>query len=197
ALRTFEKARALWEELVRRDPSARGFRSQLAITYLGIAILRGWDTGPPAERVRPAQISVELWQQLTEEDPGNPRYRAGLANSLGHLGMYLALAGALSRAEEVMEQTLVTAERLAADFPTVPAIQQLVDGAGGIRENVGSVWEHAGRWQEAESVYRRMVAGAESLHRAHPTVARYRMGAFHGRVEPGMLLWRGGRCGDA
>src|SRR5262249_19158983 len=170
---------------------------QLAITYLGIAILRGWDTGPPAERVRPAQISVELWQQLTEEDPGNPRHWAGLANSLSHLGMYLALAGEMPRAEEVMEQTLVTAERLAADFPTVLASQQLGGGAGGIREGVGSMWEQAGRWQEAESVYRRMVAGAESLHRAHPTVARYRMGVFHARVNLGMLLWYVGGDEDA
>jgi tetratricopeptide (TPR) repeat protein len=195
ALRTFVKARSLWEELVRLDPKAPGFRNTLAHTHLLVGVLQEYSAVPAAERVRSVAAAVDIWRELVREEPGNPRHGAILVTSLRVLGMYTAIAGANSRSAEAMQEARAVAELLAADFPGVPGPLELLHCI--VPEGIGAVQEHTGKLKEAEGSYREMLANQEALQREYPSVTRYQDGVIRAWRWLGWVLWGLGRREDA
>jgi tetratricopeptide (TPR) repeat protein len=193
ALRTLEKARALWEELVRRHPTVAGFRNDLAIAYILIGVLHV-RANRHVEAVSSYQQAADAWRQLVQADPGAPHYRAGLTVALSQMGTELAVLGRLAQAEEACREALAIMEKLVADFPGVAAWQDL---SGPICAQIALLLEHSGRLPEAEQLYRRKLADYRALMKSYPTVARFRKHAMFRQLELGELLWARGRAPEA
>jgi serine/threonine protein kinase len=189
ALPTIEKARTIWEELVRRNPTVPGLRNDLAAFYVVLGILQANEQPAVAERCH--QRACDLWRELVRTNPQVPHYRSALAIGLGNLGMARALLGKVSQGEEACRQALATAQQLVADFPGTPAWRDLLTSL--TLAHLGMVLEHAGRLEEVLEVSRQCLAGQESLMREYPTVARYRKEVFRARVWQGDLLWATGQ----
>jgi len=197
ALRTFERGRGLWERLVELDPSARGFRRQLVHIHLSISVLQQHQSNAAA--MQSAQKAVELLRQLLREDAENSNYASALAGSLKHVSLCAAVAGQLAMAEDAIQESLAITEQLTADHPEVTLYRERVYGGGGGGGLIGLAYlrEHAGRLKDAEAVYRRVLAGRESLVADFPQVERYRLAVLDARLSLGMLLWRLDRHDEA
>jgi tetratricopeptide (TPR) repeat protein len=194
ALRTLQKACGLWQELARRDPTAPGFRNDLAIFHQVIGFMFEY-AGLVAESLRSYEQAVPLWRQLTQEHPQVAHYRAALATSLTGMSQSLTLLGRVAQAEEVCREALAIENQLTADYPEAPGWRDLRSGYTAWQ--LGSVLEHAGKPAEAEQAYREMLAGLEALTRDYPSVPRYRSGVLRARQWLGELLWSTGRPEEA
>jgi tetratricopeptide (TPR) repeat protein len=199
-LRSFEKARDLWEKLIRTNP-APGLRNDLALFYLVIGMLHeGPPVGPalvfhPEESVPALRRSCELLQQLIQTNSSVPNYRGMLAISLGNLGMSYAARGQLVEAEKACRDALETANGLVAEFPAVAGWRDLLTSL--TCGHCAFVMVHAGRLAEAEAVIRLAVNGQEALSRDCPTVQRFSRVACSTRFWLGDLLWEMGRRKEA
>jgi serine/threonine protein kinase/tetratricopeptide (TPR) repeat protein len=193
ALRACEKARALWEELVREHPQVPGFQNDLAVWHACIGTLQMRE-GHWVEAAGAKQNACALWEKLREENPGAPRYQVPLATQLTDLSMILAHLGQLPAAEEAGQRGLALAKQLVAESPQVPTYRELL---GWQYEGIGRSWEQTGRRPETEAAYRQAVAAYEQLVKDYPTVARYRVGVIEARLRLGEVLWDTGRPAEA
>jgi tetratricopeptide (TPR) repeat protein len=108
------KARDFCEGLRRRRPDDVGLRRDLA----GIAsALAGLDLhdGRFSEAHEAAEAARALWRGLTEEVPGDPRCRDGLAASLHSLGLVYDRLGRGNAAEAAQREAIDLWDQLAVD----------------------------------------------------------------------------------
>jgi serine/threonine protein kinase len=199
-LRAFEKARDVWEELIRTNP-APGLRNDLALFYLVIGMLHeGPPVGPapafhPEEAVPALRRSCDLLRQLIQTNPSVPYHRGMLAISLGNLGMSYAARGQLAEAEKACRDALETAKQLVAEFPAVAGWRDLLTSL--TCGHFACVMEHAGRLAEAEAVLRLAVNDQEALSRDYPTVTRFSREVCKTRLWLSGFLWEMGRRKEA
>jgi serine/threonine protein kinase len=71
-LRTFQKARVLWEELVRVNPKVPGLRNDLALIYLVLGMLEHSWFDRPRGALPPLRKCCDLWQELSRAEPSAP-----------------------------------------------------------------------------------------------------------------------------
>src|SRR5262245_1087076 len=74
-LRALQKARTLWEELVRLDPTAAWFRHDLAAVHFGNGMLEGFFLDQWPDAVQSMQKARDLARELVLADPNQPHYR--------------------------------------------------------------------------------------------------------------------------
>ena len=92
AIATLQKACVLWQELARLDPTAPGFRNDLAVFYQVIGFMCEY-AGLVPEALRSYEQSTALWRQLAQENPRVAHYQGALANSLTGMSQSLTLRG--------------------------------------------------------------------------------------------------------
>jgi serine/threonine protein kinase/tetratricopeptide (TPR) repeat protein len=189
-----ERARTLWEVLVRGEPSVPGFRNELGIFLHIIAALQ-LNAGRTEEALQSYRRAAELRGGLVREFPSVPHYRGALAMTLRDESEALAEAGRLRDAEEVCREAQEHLRKLMAELPGVPVWEDLLTGA--VDERLGRILEDAGRLSEAEGYYREMLTSQESLLAARPRVARYRYGVLCARTHLGEVLWGSDRRAEA
>jgi serine/threonine protein kinase/tetratricopeptide (TPR) repeat protein len=194
-LRIFEKARSLWEQMLRDHPTATGLQNDLAAFYLVIGMLDWTAFDQPTKAVSALQKSCDLYRQLVAANPRVGHYRGTLAISLGNLGIGLAMLGRLPEAVSVCREAQAAAQKLVADSPEVPGWRDLLTSL--TYQHYAMVLQHADRFAEAEAVYRQIVAGQEALGHDYPTVVRYRNRLFLARLQHADLLWFMGRLAQA
>jgi serine/threonine protein kinase/tetratricopeptide (TPR) repeat protein len=188
-----ERACALWEELARAYPDARGFANDLATWYIILGSTYR-DRQQPEEALRCHQRACELREQLVAADPGVPRYRAALVNSLANVVEALAQIGRLGEAEQAARRGLELAEGLVSDHPDVSDYLGLLAWLQGV---LGNAWQQAGRAKEADQALHQRLDACEKLARALPWVPRYQKEVFEAHAALGDLLWDGDRRAEA
>jgi serine/threonine protein kinase len=192
-LRTLERARDLWEQLIQADPTAPGFRNDLAVIMNVLSgsyhAARRFEEG-----VRCQRRARVLYQQLVQEHPSVPHSRLALAMVLAEQNDGLAMLGQ-SPSDETDKLALETALKLVADFPNVPAYQEFL--CAFIYPVLAQTRGRAGRTREAEEAWRAALAGQEALLRKYPGVARYRREMFNAQSQLGDLHWSTDRRAEA
>jgi serine/threonine protein kinase/tetratricopeptide (TPR) repeat protein len=161
-----ERGRALWEELVRREPSVPGFRNDLGIFLHVVAALELY-AGRTEDSLRTYRRAVEVRRGLVREFPSVPHYRGALAMTLRDEGLALAEAGRHRDAEEVCCESRDLLKKLVADYPGVPVWEDVLANGD---QQLGETLESEGRFSEAEECYREMLTIQESLLADHPAV---------------------------
>jgi serine/threonine protein kinase len=173
-LRAFEKARAIWEDLVRAHPSSPGFKSDLVFFYgvIGIVQLR---QSQHAEAAGSFCRARDLALQATASSPGVPHYRVLLGMALAFLQQELAWVGSLREAKEADRRALEVVQKLVTDYPDVPYYQEVLAWTWDL---LGCGRQVRGQLQEEEEAWRKELATYGKLAQAFPTVSRYRTGAL-------------------
>jgi serine/threonine protein kinase/tetratricopeptide (TPR) repeat protein len=200
-LRVLDKARAVWEELVRRYPAVHGFQSDLAAFYHMIGALHD-HMAIGGSRDRSAQElaweyytrSCQLRQQLVQANPDVAQYRACLVRILSCLAPHQVRRRQVVEAERALRHGLTAADKLVADFPDTHGWREL---RGMTYEELGFLFEHADRLAEADAAYRAMLADYDALREQHPTVLRFVQNARRARTWLGEVLWADGQRVEA
>jgi serine/threonine protein kinase len=192
--RTLEEGQEIWEELVRADPAAPGYRNDLA-AITNVLAASYLHAGRPEDALRCLRQSQDLWGRLVQESPAAPHYRAAYAMCLMDLSWFLTTLGQPDLSDGPQRAAVEAAEKLLADFPGVPAWREFTSvSVHGLR---AQLLERRGRVGEAEVAYRAALAGQEALMRDYPTVARYRRAVLRTRLGLADLLWAAARPADA
>jgi tetratricopeptide (TPR) repeat protein len=192
-LECLERARSLWEGLVRREPSVPGFRNDLGIFLHVVAALQ-LHAGRMEQSLQTYRRAVDVRGGLVREFPSVPHYRGALAMTLRDEGLALAEAGRVGDAEAVCRESRDHLKKLVAESPGVPVWRDVLTNALG---QLGEILEGTGRLSEAEECYREMLTIQESLLVGNPAVARYRYGVLSSLTQLGELLWGTGRRAEA
>jgi tetratricopeptide (TPR) repeat protein len=192
-LRVAQKACALWEQLVRQHPTVAGFKNDLAIFHLIVAIVqaRGMQFAEAAQSSRQVR---DLARQAISANPNAQHHRVALVLGLGWLQPVAAELGLVQEAEEADRQALAEARKLVADYPTVASYQELLAWTW---ECLGCGRYTLGQSRQEEEAWRGVLACFEKLVKAHPTVPRVQRGLLGARTELGELLWSSGRKEEA
>jgi serine/threonine protein kinase len=192
-LQALQRARAIWEDLVRAHPTVPGFKSDLACLHLvtGLVHMR---QHRHAEAVPSFRQGRDLALQATASNPGMPHYRVLLVMALCLLHQELARLGAPREAAEADRQAVEVIHKLAADHPGVPYYQELLAWTW---SELSSGRNHLGQLKKEEEAYRQQWAAAEQLAQTFPTVSRYRYQVIRAQQYLADLLWGTGRRAEA
>jgi tetratricopeptide (TPR) repeat protein len=191
--RTFEKACVLWEELMRSHPQINGFRNDLAVFHMvvGISHLRSYQH---AEAVISYRKAYDLLHPLVLANPADQHYRATLVLTLGGQTLDLSPLGRVSELKQVETEALEMAKRLMAEFPDVPAYEELM---AWLHAKLSDSWRYTDQAAEALEASRARLAAYEKLARAYPKVARYQVQKAYACEALGQVLWYSGRHEEA
>jgi tetratricopeptide (TPR) repeat protein len=167
----FQKTIEIWERLVQGNPNVAGLQSDLGAFYLmaGYGLQCG---GDPSAALCSYDRAREVWEKLVGNHPTEPeyRYRLGLIefefskprNALGITG---------ARQEEAGRRALDLFDKLASDFPNVPAYAVSLAEAS---SSLGEILSGSSRLEEAENLHDKGMAICEKLLAEFPSAAGYR-----------------------
>jgi serine/threonine protein kinase/tetratricopeptide (TPR) repeat protein len=193
ARRAFAKACILWEQLVHRHPQINGFQNDLAVFHLvvGISHLR---SHRHAEAIISYQKAYDLLHSLVLANPTAPHYRATLVLTLGGQTIDLSQLGKVSELKQVEREALEIAKQLMAEFPDVPAYEELM---AWLHAKLSDSWRSIDQPTEALEACRHRLTAYEKLARAFPGVARYQRQVASACEALGQVLWYSGRHEEA
>ena len=140
-LKPLEDAVSVYEELTLRHPNASLYRPDLAAS-LNILGMINADVGFTKEAEQAAIRSVEIWQSLSEDEPG--QYNIEFARALGNLGAYRRMRGQLQEAANATHQALSIYREYAYKDPD----RYLVDLASAL-ESLATTYGEMGQVNEA------------------------------------------------
>jgi tetratricopeptide (TPR) repeat protein len=192
-LRAFDRARALWEDLVRAHSAVPGFKSDLAFFH-GITGMVQARQEHHAEAARSFQQTRDLLREATAASPEVTHYRVLLGMALAFLQEELAAVGSSRESEEADRQALAVVRKLVADFPEEPYYQELLPWT---LEMLAAGRQRRGQLREEEEAYRQELAARDKLAQAFPSVPRYRDDLIWTQQALGELLWSTDRRAEA
>jgi serine/threonine protein kinase/tetratricopeptide (TPR) repeat protein len=165
-----ERAVAIWEALVRKNPTELGFQFDLADFYDRIHYYRQ-DAGHYAEAFSSLGKAQAIRKKLVHENPRVPEYRAKLADTFDELPVCLGPAGRKKEIEECYRRSLSLRSELSKEFPRVPEYRALLADS---HNNLGYWLSQTGKIQEAEKNYGEALKLCESLLKDIPNMPSYR-----------------------
>jgi serine/threonine protein kinase/tetratricopeptide (TPR) repeat protein len=160
SLRILWRAAQLWEKFVLENPEVPGFQSDLAGTYLYLAVVQ-FKMNRRVLANFAMERAVTLFEGLVRKYPAEPRYRLDLTRMYDARGDGFFLQGRPDEARRDREKSLALREQLVAEFPDVAVYRTWL--ARSYRE----AGDHADRFDEAEQFY------AKSLERFDRLAAEF------------------------
>jgi tetratricopeptide (TPR) repeat protein len=226
ALRAYEQAHALYEQLAADFPGVPAYRSGLAASRhtVGDALSGLGRTSDAEAELRRA---LAQYQQLEAEFPGSPEYRDGIADCRGYLAALLSGQGKRALAEEEYRQALLAGDRVRwrlalgnllaeqnrlaeaeAEFRQALAVQNKLAAdshnaddersrLAKCHRELGRVVGSQGKRPEADAEYRAALAIDIKVAAEFPAVPKYRQDLAKTHEELGKLLRELGRAADA
>jgi serine/threonine protein kinase/Flp pilus assembly protein TadD len=150
----------LYKRLVAFEPSALGYKQDLAKQYVNLAALLQ-DTGKAEEAAKAYRNALAVGEKLVADSPTRePEYHYRLAAYYLELRNLLRNDHRLTEAIQLTRQAVDSYEKLAANHLDEPDINHVL-----VRCYIylAEVLREAGHPQEAEQVYRRLLALADKL----------------------------------
>jgi tetratricopeptide (TPR) repeat protein len=178
---------------MRSHPQINGFRNDLAVFHMvvGISHLRSYQH---AEAVISYRKAYDLLHPLVLANPADQHYRATLVLTLGGQTLDLSPLGRVSELKKVETEALEMAKRLMAEFPDVPAYEELM---AWLHAKLSDSWRYTDQATEALEASRARLAAYEKLALAYPKVARYQVQKAYACEALGQVLWYSGRHEEA
>ena len=169
ALRPYEQAREIQEQLARDYPDDPRYHEALSWTLSNIGVIQH-EIGRPSVAIHLHKQTIAIHQNLTNRDPGNDAYRSDLAWCWRYLGLALLTTGETAAALRLLEQAAVLHEELVASKPEDPEFRWRLARC---LDEVGRIHSRAGRPADADGPLGRSAELYESVARANPV--RYRL----------------------
>jgi serine/threonine protein kinase/tetratricopeptide (TPR) repeat protein len=161
-LRVLERAVTLWEKFVLQNPDVPGFQSDLAGTYLYLAIVQ-FQMNRRGDSNRSIERALALWEDLARKHPAEPRYRLDLSRTYDYRAEGFSAQGLADEARRDRDQALALREQLVAEFPDVPVYRTWL--ARSYRE----AGDRAAHFDEARQFYMKSLERFERLAAEYPT----------------------------
>lgn len=189
-----EKALALYQELVREEPTNPALRREHGLAYFRVGQIYRV-LGKPDQAEQAYRQALSLQGRLHAESPGQAEYRQDLANTHNWLGELLRAGGRrLQEAEQAYRAALRLQQRLVEDFPGQPAYQRDLARS---HDNLGLVLAATGRFPEAGANHDQAIASLEQLRQEVPDEPDYRHDLARGYLNQGVLHEQTRRDWDA
>jgi serine/threonine-protein kinase len=189
----FERARAIYEEVVRARPDDPSFGVGLARTCSDLGDLDG-DHGRIDEALADYDRARSILAAIHRTAPGVASYRAALANTEHNLAILQRRRGRLDESLAGYRRALDLRRGLARDFPDVAEYRAGVAMSG---HNLANVLRDLGRSKEALAAYEDAVEQDRALVRDEPAVVNYRMNLATASYNLATHQSRLGRKADA
>ena len=193
ALRAYEQARVLYQELCRDHPAVADYPFKLADSYNALGnLFHRMHRLPEAQEA--LETGIGLLERQAENAPGLPD-PSRLARSQAILGAVLRDAGRPGDGEAALRQALGIQKQLVADFPDRPDYRLELSGT---YTKLAILTANAGRPDDAVRAFRDSLGVVKQLTTDFPGVPRYRYELAIGHYNMGTLLMkRDGKVAEA
>ncbi len=170
ALKNYQKAIELREELLKRDPLDAGIRRDLAASYESIADLLV-SSGSTAEALKHYTAALQIHEKLVQENPSSRPARSLLVKSYQNAANILASSGKTAQAVELSGKALKISEALLAEDPANATARRNLAAAYGSN---GQALDRAGSMPQALDNFAKGLGILEKLATEDPTNAQTR-----------------------
>ncbi len=183
ALETFEKALALTQELVARNPSKLAWQKSLGETHYWVGFV-SWRRGAVDDALKSFETFLAIAEHLVEEDPENPEWQLELMFAHNNIGFVLEANSDLEGALAEYSICLSIVEDLLAQ---TPGDKGLLLELATSHNTIGHALEAQGKLREALDHYQMELTTRTSLAErdSADTSAQKRLASAHvfvGRV---------------
>jgi tetratricopeptide (TPR) repeat protein len=192
-LKSYERARAVFEQLRAAHPDVPDYQHGLAQTYNNLGVLQG-TTRQPAAALKSYERARAVFEQLRAAHPDVPDYQHGLAQTYTNLGAVQSATGQSAAALKSYERAREVFEQLRAAHPEVPAYQ--IDLAG-TYVNLGALQRDTGRPQEGLAWYAKAIALLQAMRQREPNNPKARQFLRNGHWGRAQSLAALGRYREA
>ncbi len=174
AVKTYERAIAILESLIRSDPRTE-YLADLAICQVNLGqIYRQLDRRTEALEIYHRAASTR--ERLAKTYPSITSFQVQLANVYNSLGNVLEELNRPADSIQAMERAAEIYEPLVKANPTVTMLAQ---NQATILTNLGMFQRQAGHLDPARASYQRALAITQQLVKEHPTVPDFQMKYGH------------------
>ena len=181
ALESYKKARAISEELVRRDPSGRNGRRLLALSCLRMGDI-GWGTGDTSAAIESYQKGMALAEGLLETDQLDLQTSRQFWRGYRNLAYARAQAGDFDGALATFQKGQGLIEKLVAANPNDTEVRRDLSASyKSLGEALGEMGDFAG----AEERFRQSLAIDEAAAATDPNNGTYTRAVVTGYMSLG------------
>jgi tetratricopeptide (TPR) repeat protein len=148
ALKSYEKAHEIREQLVAHDPRNAELRRLLAENYRIVGDIR-WQTNEPGESLKNSEAALRLYTELLTENPGSTDVRLGWIKANHDIGHALSSNEKFPESIGYFEKAVKAAEELHRQLPNSAAVLSVF---GNCRRQLANslAWEQKQKEAEAE-----------------------------------------------
>jgi serine/threonine-protein kinase len=193
AREAYERARALFQALVKAHHDVPGYQNDLASTHNDLGVLLD-DLGKRDEALEEYQQARRLRRKLVGAHPDVPGYQKDLAKTHNNLGVLLDGLGRRDEALEGYQQARRLRRKLVEAHPDVPGYQ---NDLAATHNSLGNLLAGLGRRDEALKEYQQARDLRRKLVEAHPDVPGYQNDLARTHYNLGLLLDGLGRRDEA
>lgn len=169
AIRAFQQAVKIREQLVREDPTVTDHKRLLAVTHNNLGIMYN-STGKRADALTAYRQSLTIWEQVVQEEPTVAKYQSEMARAHNSLGALYAETGKPTEALAAYRTALTIWERLARENPTDTEYQNLQVLS---QNNIGHVYRSTGNPSQALATFRQVLKIRQRLTFENPADTDY------------------------
>jgi tetratricopeptide (TPR) repeat protein len=181
----------LFQELAREEDRDPEIRYEVGRAWRRAGQMRG-GMGEREQAEQSYRKAVEVFEQLTAEEPGKPAHWRELAASYNNLALALD-AAELAESERLLRRAQSLQDRLAADYPDVPGYRL---DAGVTRGDLEMVLFKSRRHEEADQASREAIDILEKLVAEAPAVRDYRFALANALNNHAAFLGQRGRADE-
>jgi serine/threonine-protein kinase len=193
SLADFQRARAIWEELVTANPTDPSWRRDLARANDGIAFEHNAMNQPGLARDFYEQAQA-LQERLVAEHPENPDYRADLATTLHNRAMLAQDTGQRETARALLHRTIALRKELVQARPDLLANRNHLAGS---YNNLGNLHWTAREYAAAQECYQEAIRLRAALVQASPDTPEYQDDLAASYNNLGSVHWDMGQLTEA
>jgi serine/threonine protein kinase len=170
AMGMFERVFELRDRLVSEFPTRADYRAGLAHIHLDQSFAFRY-RGSTRDSIEHLHRSLEIYQQLSTEQPESHWLRADIANGLQWLAYQMQLLGKFDEAEKYYKESVLVTQNLTSKYPHVPAYHARLLH---VQDYVGRFLIGRGRIPEAVEAFRNGIEAGEKLAADFPGYPEHR-----------------------
>jgi tetratricopeptide (TPR) repeat protein/tRNA A-37 threonylcarbamoyl transferase component Bud32 len=183
ALKSYEKAHEIRQQLIAHDPRNPEQRRLLANNYRVLGDLR-WQTNEPAESRKNSEAALRIYTELLAENPGSTELRLPWIQTTYDIGQGLSTNEKYAESIGYFQRAIAAAEELRQQSPNrVDVLKAL----GNCRRQLGNSLAWEGKQKEAEAEMEVALAIYEPLAAANPTDVSVRAGLYQTYMQASSL----------
>ena len=174
ALKSYEKAHAIRQELITSDPRNAEQRRLLADNYRVLGDIR-WQTNEQAESLRNSEAALRLYTELLAENPASTELRLAWIRTNHDIGKTLSSNEKYAESIGYFQKAIETAEELRQQSPDRTDVLMLL---GNCRRQLANSLAWEGKQPEAEAEMAKALAIYEPLAAANRDDILVRTGLY-------------------